>query len=631
MSRIRANQFTDKAGTGAPTFPNGVQVTGVATATSFSGALTGNVTGNINSSGISTLGNTVVGGGTTQLVVTGNARITGILTIGTSSITLDGSNNQVNVGTGVTLHHTNGIQVGGNNLHSTVLTVNQINASGVITATSFSGDGTNLTNTGSTLSAASGSQRVVLTGQTSGTMTASATDSALTFAQSTGTLSATKFSGDGSALTGIAATTDVRTNSLVVSGITTVAAGSAAAPSISPTGDSNTGIFFPSADTIAFGEGGAEALRINSSGQVGIGTNSPSEILDCKGNIVLGAQNAASATLQPTSSSGTDISGSALILRSGRSTGSGSSGEIQLLASPGSTVSGTTVRNNGNSGLYIKQSPGGWDDHPSLGLLTAVFGSSIAQANRSGLTGDGTVLTIDGLDTQSQSALEIVGSSNAGGGDQCFIRFFGSANKNPYATIVAVTPGANYTSGNLEIRTYNAGVQGTVATFTNTRELLIGTSTRTANGGVLQVSNGITFPATQSACSDVNTLDDYEEGTWTPNIGGNATYTSRNGQYIKVGGVVTIWGFMWVSTRGTGSQNTISGLPFNASGTCAGTVYRWYNSAVNVYWMGCAVNGGAASIDLAGQSGLDGTSEMNINAIGDNMIVHFSATYNTVA
>jgi len=166
-----------------------------------SGNLTGNVTGNINSSGVSTLGNTVVGGGTTQLVVTGNARITGILTIGTSSITLDGSSNQVNVGTGVTLHHTNGVQVGGNNLHSTVLTVNNINASGVST---FS------------------------------------------------------------------------------SGIV-VAAGSSAAPSITPTGDSNTGIFFPSADTIAFGEGGAEALRIDSSGNVGIGTTNSSSKLNIGG------------------------------------------------------------------------------------------------------------------------------------------------------------------------------------------------------------------------------------------------------------------------------------------------------------------------------------------------------------
>ena len=54
-----------------------------------------------------------------------------------------------------------------------------------------------------------------------------------------------------------------------------VAAGSTSAPSISPSGDSNTGIFFPSADTIAFAEGGVEALRVDSSGNFGLGTNNP--------------------------------------------------------------------------------------------------------------------------------------------------------------------------------------------------------------------------------------------------------------------------------------------------------------------------------------------------------------------
>ncbi len=48
----------------------------------------------------------------------------------------------------------------------------------------------------------------------------------------------------------------------------TIGAGSAAAPSIAPTGDPNTGMFFPAADTIGFSEGGTEVLRINSSGQV---------------------------------------------------------------------------------------------------------------------------------------------------------------------------------------------------------------------------------------------------------------------------------------------------------------------------------------------------------------------------
>ena len=68
---------------------------------------------------------------------------------------------------------------------------------GVVSATEYYGDGSNLTGivAGATLSASNGTQRVVVTGQTTGSMTASATNSDLTYSTATNTLSATQFSG----------------------------------------------------------------------------------------------------------------------------------------------------------------------------------------------------------------------------------------------------------------------------------------------------------------------------------------------------------------------------------------------------------------------------------------------------
>ena len=65
-----------------------------------------------------------------------------------------------------------------------------------------------------------------------------------------------------------------------VSGVASFADGTVSLPSITNIGDTNTGIFFPAADTIAFTEGGTESMRISSAGNLGIGQTSPSYKLD---------------------------------------------------------------------------------------------------------------------------------------------------------------------------------------------------------------------------------------------------------------------------------------------------------------------------------------------------------------
>jgi hypothetical protein len=81
---------------------------------------------------------------------------------------------------------------------------------------------------------------------------------------------------------------------------------------------------------------------------------------------------------------------------------------------------------------------------------------------------------------------------------------------------------------------------------------------------------GITFPATQSASSNANTLDDYEEGSWTPNQGGGVTVVgtfSSVGLYTKVGRVVTVLGYIYGSTSLSVAANGVltTNLPFSSA------------------------------------------------------------------
>jgi hypothetical protein len=105
--------------------------------------------------------------------------------------------------------------------------------------------------------------------------------------------------------------------------------------------------------------------------------------------------------------------------------------------------------------------------------------------------------------------------------------------------------------------------------------LIVGTNNaermRLTSAGVLELTQGqIKFPATQVASADANTLDDYEEGTWTPGLSASGissiVYNSRTGFYTKIGNIVTVrFQLRMTSFSGGSGEFTITGLPFAAS------------------------------------------------------------------
>lgn len=134
---------------------------------------------------------------------------------------------------------------------------------------------------------------------------------------------------------------------------------------------------------------------------------------------------------------------------------------------------------------------------------------------------------------------------------------------------------------------------------------------RITSGGVLQLvdtnSNGIQFPATQIANANANTLDDYEEGTFTPTIvgtstAGTGTYTSQVGRYTKIGNRVLYHIHLgWSAHTGTGDMR-IAGLPFTVGGTSthpAGVTYSGLSAGAGKQVSIYALNGTAAALITA--------------------------------
>jgi hypothetical protein len=174
-------------------------------------------------------------------------------------------------------------------------------------------------------------------------------------------------------------------------------------------------------------------------------------------------------------------------------------------------------------------------------------------------------------------------------------------------------------------------LDGTNGVTTNSGTLISATTIGVGGATPSTSGAGITFPATQSASTDANTLDDYEEGTWTPNVGGNATYTVQVGRYVKIGSQVTVWGQMIIGTLGTGSNADISGLPFTSANITnnfgSGGISFFSDLAINQIAIYLRVEANASAVRFATMSA-SASGVTNAPAIfGNSTRMAFMATY----
>jgi hypothetical protein len=127
---------------------------------------------------------------------------------------------------------------------------------------------------------------------------------------------------------------------------------------------------------------------------------------------------------------------------------------------------------------------------------------------------------------------------------------------------------------------YNAvsGTAGNAVTWVQALTLNSNGALVLQGGNTVANGVGITFPSAQSASTDANTLDDYEEGTFTPTIegtstAGTATYSTQVGRYTKIGRLVSI-SIRVAYSAGNGTGNLrIAGLPFVTGSGNVWTVY----------------------------------------------------------
>jgi len=146
----------------------------------------------------------------------------------------------------------------------------------------------------------------------------------------------------------------------------------------------------------------------------------------------------------------------------------------------------------------------------------------------------------------------------------------------------------------------------------------------------LHLSGGVVFGgAGGSGTSTSNTLDSYEEGTFTPTLGGGATATSMSGTYTKVGRLVTITLSLLNSTITGSPNNIVSGLPFT-NGSKRSSLIPVYHTTFNTTCetVGGIVQSSSVDIEFLGLLKGAGWTPAPLTA-GSGRYLHLTASYET--
>lgn len=138
----------------------------------------------------------------------------------------------------------------------------------------------------------------------------------------------------------------------------------------------------------------------------------------------------------------------------------------------------------------------------------------------------------------------------------------------------------------------------------------------------------IKFPASQNASADANTLDDYEEGTWTPGIsfGGGTTgitYTTQTGRYTKIGRLVYVEAQIVLSAKGSSTGSAlVTGLPFTVgiNSTCGLVAVTGFSSLTAGIKGNFSTGATTISIRAPGTTGEPAATDTNFAATSNLVI-----------